>query len=64
MWNPCQPTNKEGIHLQNKNVREGKDLLSTVSVVIILKREEFHTVAQDEDQETVCRLQKANLLVL
>lgn len=33
-WNG-QPTNKEGIHLQNKNIQGGKDHLSTISMVII-----------------------------
>lgn len=43
-WNG-QPTNKEGIHLQNKNIHGGKDYLSTISMVII-KEGAFFTVSR------------------
>lgn len=43
-WNG-QPANKEGIHLQNKNIQGGKDHLSSVSMVFI-KKEGFFTVSR------------------
>lgn len=43
-WNG-QPTNKEGIHLQNKNIHGGKDSLSTIFMVII-KEGAFFTVSR------------------
>ena len=51
-WNG-QPANKEGIHLQNKNIQGGKDHLSTISMVII-KEERFFTVSRIKIKKLCC----------
>lgn len=57
-WNG-QPTNKEGIHLQNKNIHGGKDYLSTISMVIIKERGHFSQCQGLRSRNYAFRLKKA-----